>query len=200
MRENRFVLLRDTGKSLLVYDRFDKSMEYMHYDDVMGAVMSGIGVDGVSNKGYNPLIYCKDDITLSNMIIGAVDNRLFDGFNVNTNFVDGMVIVRLYYNLDLNIQGDNKSYVYREYDGTQMMLPEYDWDDSGMIESVYKSDVQKGWDKLPFNIQQMSNYDNGGLQLDNGYIMYYNFIEWRYNKFDEKEVKRWLEVVKNIFN
>lgn len=35
MRENRFVLLRDTGKSLLVYDRFDKSMEYMHYDDVM---------------------------------------------------------------------------------------------------------------------------------------------------------------------
>ena len=59
MRENRFVLLRDTGRLLLVYDRFDKSMEYMHYDDVMGAVMSGIGIDGVSNKGYNPLIYCK---------------------------------------------------------------------------------------------------------------------------------------------
>lgn len=200
MRENRFVLLRDTGRSLLVYDRFDKSREYMHYDDVMGAIMSGIGVDGVSNKGYNPLIYCKDDTTLSNMVIGAIDNRLFDGFNVNTDFVDDMVIVRLYYNLDLNIQGDNKSYVYREYDGTQMMLPEYDWDDSGMIESVYKSDVQKGWDKLPFNIQQMSNYDNGGLQLCDGYISYYNFIEWRYNKFDEKEVKRWLEVVKNIFN
>lgn len=200
MRENRFVLLRDTGKSLLVYDRFDKSMEYMHYDDVMGAVMSGIGVDEVSNKGYNPLIYCKDDTALSNMIISAIDNRLFDGFNVNTNFVDDMVIVRLYYNLDLNIQGDNKSYVYREYDGTQMMLPEYDWDDSGMIESVYKSDMQKGWDKLPFNIQQVSSYDNGGLQLNDGYISYYNFIEWRYNRFDEEEVKRWLEVVKNIFN
>lgn len=200
MRENRFVLLRDTGRSLLVYDRFDKSMEYMHYDDVMGAVMSGIGVDGVSNKGYNPLIYCKDDTTLSNMVIGAIDSRLFDGFNVNTNFVDDMVIIKLYYYLGLNIQADNKSYVYREYDGTQMMLPEYDWDDSGMIESVYKSDVQKGWNKLPFNIQQMSNYDNGGLQLCNGCISYYNFIEWRYNKFDEKEVKRWLEVVKNIFN
>ena len=199
MGENRFVLLRDTGKSLLVYDRFDKSREYMHYDDVMGAVMSGIGVDGVNNKGCSPLIY-KDDTTLSNMVIDVIDSRLFDGFNVNTDFVDDMVIIKLYYDLGLNIQADNKSYVYREYDGTQMMLPEYDWDDSGMIESVYKSDVQKGWDKLPFNIQQMSNYDNGGLQLGNGYIMYYNFIEWRYSRFDEKEVKRWLEVVKNIFN
>ena len=199
MGENRFVLLRDTGKSLLVYDRFDKSREYMHYDDVMGAVMSGIGVDGVNNKGCSPLIY-KDDTTLSNMVIDVIDSRLFDGFNVNTDFVDDMVIIKLYYDLGLNIQADNKSYVYREYDGTQMMLPEYDWDDSGMIESVYKSDVQKGWDKLPFNIQQMSNYDNGGLQLGNGCIMYYNFIEWRYNRFDEKEVKRWLEVVKNIFN
>lgn len=199
MRENRFVLLRDTGKSLLVYDRFDRSREYMHYDDVMGAVMSGVGVDGVNNQGYSPLIY-KDDTTLSNMVIGAIDSRLFDGFNVNTDFVDDMVIIKLYYYLGLNIQADNKSYVYREYDGTQMMLPEYDWDDSGMIESVYKSDVQKGWDKLPFNIQQMSNYDNGGLQLGNGYIMYYNHIEWRYNKLDEREVQRWLEIVKNIFN
>lgn len=203
MSENRFVVIRDTGKTLLMYDRADKSREYMHYNEVIGAVISGIGIDGVENHGndfvYDPLI-CKDDVELSNMVIDVVNSRLLEHFHVETDFVDDMVIVKLYYDLDLNIRGDDKSYVYREYDGVQMMLPEYDWDDSGMIESVYKSDVQKGWEKLPFNLQQISNYDNGGLQLYDGYIQYYNHIEWRYNNLDEREVQRWLEVVKNIFN
>lgn len=194
-------LVKKRGKSYVIYDSYDKKNETVNMDNLGRAVSIGVPIEGIYVNGESvklrPYII-KDDVDLTNSL--DIRNREFDHFNVETYFEDGFVHIKLWFERELGVDADKKSYVYREYDGTQMMLPEYDWDDSGMIEAIYKKDLNDSWNKLPFNVQQVCNYDNGVLELRNGGVVYCNYVSWKYSKFQEKELRDWLEVVRNIFN
>ena len=196
MSLENLILLRCNNKLATVYDKNDKSKETCKREMLEKLPEVGVKVRGVKETSLEPVI-SKTDTELSNLVL-CLSNNTIDDLTVRLNYIDNMVQIKLFFGMDLGISPSKRRYVYEEYDGTQGILLEDDWDNDGLIKNEYESDCENAWKRLPFSIQNSCRKENGSLELGRYGIQYVNYIEWHYNKFGDKEVKEWLDIVKEM--
>ena len=200
---NNLIVLRDNGVSCVIYDKVDKTSCRVEKYEILKYLDLGLSIKGSHFDGRDlrtePLILYKEN-DLEDMIVTKVlSTSNIDYCNVRLNYTDDMVILKLYLTVVSNRNPDKCIYVDREYDGERYIVPEYDWDDSGVMEKEYKEDLSKGYNSFPRKVRAMLQERNGSVELMNGHLIYVNYLEWRFNKFGKSEKDAWLQVVENRF-
>lgn len=200
---SNLLVLRENGVSCVVYDRVDKTSCRAEIYDILNYLDLGISIDGVhydrKELRLEPFIAYKDTELEDLIVTKVLSESNLDYCHVRLEYTDDMVILKLYMTVASSRDPNKCKYVDREYDGERFIVPEYDWDDSGVIEKEYKEDLHKGYNLFPKRVREVLDERNGSMELMNGHLMYVNYLEWRFNKFGKFEKDAWLSVIESRF-